>query len=166
MSQASNDRARWVPCDSRSDMQARTAGLPVIDTLETADANEWGYLQWDDGRCLQVGYADIGLAPQATASNDDIVVGINECLVAYRRADGARHFSYRMPFIFHEFLRTGDPLIARDELGFVGLAPDGAEKWSFFTTGPIARCQLTATHIDGETVEGEAFSFALPAQAS
>lgn len=84
MSQASTDFARWVPCDSRSDMQAR----------------------------------------------------------------------------------TGDPLIARDELGFVGLAPDGTEKWSFFTTGPIACCGLTPTHITGETVEGEKFSFTLPAETS
>lgn len=53
--------------------------------------------------------------------------GDNVITMAYRRADGARRFSYRMPFIFHEFLRTGDPLIARDELGFVGLAPDGAQ---------------------------------------
>ena len=162
MSRASIDSARWVPCGSRSDMQARTAGRAVIDTLETADANEWGYLQWNDGRCLQVGYANIGLAPQAAISNGDIVIGINECVAAYRRADGARHFSYRMPFAFHEFLRTGDPLIARDELGFVGLAPDGTEKWSFFTTGPIARCDLTPTHITGETLEGEEFSFTLP----
>lgn len=166
MSHTSTASARWVPCDSRSDMQARTARLAVIGTLETTDANEWGYLQRDDEQCLHVGYANIGLAPQTALSNDDIVVGINECVAAYRRADGARHFIYRMPFVFHEFLRTGDPLIVRDELGFVGLAPDGTERWSFFTTGPIARCNLTPTHITGETVEGEKFSFPLPAKTS
>ena len=38
-----------------------------------------------------------------------------------------------MPFIFHEFVKTDDLLIVRDELGFVGIAVDGSELWKFCT---------------------------------
>ncbi|SCU75047.1 conserved hypothetical protein [Cupriavidus necator] len=129
------DMLKWVACDYRSDMEARTSGEKVVGTLLTSDANTWGYFQTPEGWHLNVGYANIGLMPQAILAGPCMLVGINECLAGYDLSIGTARFFYRMPLVFHEFVQIGNPLIVRDEVGFVGIAPDGSELWKFCTEG-------------------------------
>ena len=91
-----------------------------------------------------------------------MIVGIDECLVGYVLLAGMEYFSYRMPFIFHEFVKTDDLLIVRDELGFVGIAVDGSELWKFCTEDIVESYVATSSNISGKTVDGLHFSFELP----
>jgi hypothetical protein len=156
------DILKWVPCDSRSDMEARASGEKVVGTLLTSDANTWGYVQTPEGGHLNIGYANIGLVPQAVLVGHRMLVGVNECLVGYDLSVGAKYFSYRMPLVFHEFIYAGDSLIVRDEMGFVGIAPTGSELWKFVTEGVIESYTITSSEIIGKTTEGSRFSFELP----
>jgi len=143
-------------------MEARTSGEKVVGTLLTSDANTWGYFQTAGGWHLDVGYANIGLVPQAVLVDQRMLVGVNECLVGYDLSVGTAYFSYRMPLVFHEFVEVGDPLIVRDEMGFVGIAPDGSELWKFGTEGGVESYTVTTSNISGKTTEGSRFSFELP----
>jgi len=149
----------WIPCDSPADLHARLAGRTVIGQVHTADANTWGYLEVADGRRVEIAYANTGLMPQAVLDGDDLLVGIGECLACFALSTATRRFLYRMPVLFHEFVQVGDPLIVRDELGFVGLARDGAEQWSFATEDLIASYTLAGRQIRGMTASGQAFAF-------
>jgi hypothetical protein len=156
------DMLTWVSCNSRSDMETRTLGQKVMGRLLTSDSNTWGYFQTVEGWYLNVGYANIGLVPQAALVGERMLVGINECLVGYDLSVGAAYFSYRMPLVFHEFVQIGDPLIVRDEIGFVGIAPDGSELWRFGTEGIVESYMITSSNISGKTMGGGRFSFELP----
>ncbi|QET05838.1 MULTISPECIES: hypothetical protein [Cupriavidus] len=153
---------KWVPCDSRSDMEARASGGKVLGTLLTCDANTWGYFQTLEGSHLNVGYANLGLVPQAVLDGQRMLVGINEYLVCYDLTIGIKCFSFRMPLVFHEFIEIGDSLIVRDEMGFVGIAQDGTELWKFGTEGVVESYMVTSSKISGKTTEGSRFSFELP----
>jgi hypothetical protein len=118
-------------------MEARTFGQNIVGTLRTSDSNTWGYFQTTGGWHLNVGYANIGLMPQAVLIDQRMLVGINERVVGYDLSVGTEYFSYRMPLVFHEFVEVNDPLIVRDEMGFVGIAPDGSELWKFGTEGGL-----------------------------
>ncbi|MGS0971334.1 hypothetical protein [Burkholderia glumae] len=155
------DMLKWVPCDSRSDMEARASGEKVVGTLLTSDANTWGYIQTPEGH-LNVGYANLGLVPQATLVRQRMLVGINECLVGYDLSVDTMYFSYRMPLVFHEFVEVGDSLIVRDEMGFVGIAQDGSELWKFGTEGVVESYTVTSSKISGNTTEGSRFSYEIP----
>jgi hypothetical protein len=156
------DMLTWVPCDSRSDMEARTSGKRVVGTLLTSDSNTWGCFQMAEGWYLNVGYADVGLMPQAVLIGQRMLVGVNERLVGYDLSAGKAYFSYRMPWMFHEFVEVCDRLIVRDEMGFVGLAPDGSELWKFVTEEVVESYTVTSSSISGKTTEGSLFSFELP----
>ena len=160
------DMLKWVPCDSHSDMEARASGEKVVGTLLTSDANTWGYIHTPDGWHLNIGYANIGLVPQAMLVGQRMFVGINECLVGYDLSVGATYFSYRIPLVFHEFVEIGDSLIVRDEMGFVGIAPDGRELWKFSVEGVVDRYMVTSSKISGNTTEGSSFSFEIPVTGS
>lgn len=156
------DMLTWVPCDSRHDMEARTFERKVVGSLLTSDSTAWGYFRTAEGWYLNVGYANIGLMPQAVLIGQRMLVGINECLVGYDLSIGAAYFSYRMPLVFHEFLAVGDPIIVRDEMGFVGIAPDGRELWRFGTEGVVESFVITSANIRGKTIAGAHFLFELP----
>ncbi|WP_338860684.1 hypothetical protein [Mycetohabitans rhizoxinica] len=154
---------RWMPCASYADMEAQGSKVLVIDTLKTDDTNRWGYFYTQNGAHINIGYADVGLIPQAVVIDGRVIVGISERLVGYDLFNNALYFSYRMPFIFHEFIEIGDSLlIVRDEMGFVGIAHDGAELWKFCTEGVISNFKVGSSNISGETVDGEGFTFKLP----
>jgi hypothetical protein len=147
-------------------MEARSSGEKVVGMLLTSDANTWGYILTPDDRHLNVGYANIGLAPQAMLVGQRMFVGINECLAGYDSSVGATYFSYRMPLVFHEFVEIGDSLIVRDEMGFVGVALDGRELWKFGTEGVVDSYTVTSSKISGSTTEGSDFSFEIPVTGS
>jgi hypothetical protein len=153
---------KWVPCDSRSDMEARASGENILGLLLTSDANTWGYIQTPDARHLNIGYANIGLTPQAVLVGQRMFVGINECLIGYDYFLGETYFSYRMPLVFHEFVEIGNPLIVRDEIGFIGIDPEGSELWKFCTEGIIENYTATPSKISGRTMDGSSFSFEIP----
>jgi len=156
------DMLRWIPCDSRSDMEARASGEKNVVTLLTADANTWGYIQTSEDWRLNIGYANIGLIPQSVVVGKRLFIGINECLVGYNLLNGAGCFSYRMPFVFHEFIKVDDSLIVRDEMGFIGLTLNGNELWKFGTESVIKSYAIVESKIIGKTIEGKCFLFNLP----
>ncbi|WP_156173965.1 hypothetical protein [Cupriavidus basilensis] len=131
-------------------------------TLLTCDVNTWGYVQTPEGSHLNVGYANLGLVPQAVLDGQRMLVGINECLVCYDLTIGIKCFSFRVPLVFHEFIEIGDSLIVRDEMGFVGIAQDGTELWKLGTEGVVESYTVTSSKISGQTTEGSRFSFELP----
>jgi hypothetical protein len=163
MTKVNFNTLQWVPCDSRADMEARgSQSVAVHGMLLTSDSNSWGYFQTPNNRQIHVGYANVGLLPQAVLFGDRVFVGINECLVGYNLSVDISCFSYRMPFIFHEFVEAGDRLVVRDEMGFVGLSMNGAELWKFCTSGIINRYSVTLSDISGEMIDGERFFFEIP----
>ena len=156
------DMLKWFPCDSRSDMEARTFGHKIAGTLLTSDPNTWGYFQALEDCRVNIGYANIGLIPQALLVDQRMIVGINECLVGYDLFANTLYFSYRMPLVFHEFVEVGDLLIVRDEIGFVGIASNGNELWEFCTEDVIKSYTVTSSNISGKTIDGLCFMFELP----
>lgn len=162
MTKATFDLLEWMPCDSRADMDARANERTVVGTLVASDPNSWGYFQTPDDQYLNVGYANVGLQPQAVVIGARVLVGINECLAGYDLCNRKSYFFYRMPFVFHEFVELDDPLIVRDEVGFIGLTAEGVEVWKFCTEEAINRYEVTPFSIVGETIDGTRFSFELP----
>jgi hypothetical protein len=157
------ESAHWMPCDSRSDMRSRTSGRSVLDELETSGANTWGYFEIPQGLQLNIGYADVGLEPKSVLVGDKILIGIDECLACYDISTHSKCFSYQMPWIFHEFVAIGDPLIVRDEMGFVCLTLEGKELWKFGTPGIIESYKVSMEQIIGKTTDGQSFVFDRPA---
>ena len=94
----------WVPCDSHSALVAR---LPpnACELLMTDSPNSWGYLVLDSDVIMPIGYADMGLLPLAVRHGERIFVGIDELLVGYDRPSRSILFKYKMPTVFHEFVR-------------------------------------------------------------
>lgn len=159
-------KLHWVACESRRDMDARIPEHSVVVVLQLSDTNTWGYFRMAERRYLEIGYANVGLIPQAIVVGERVFVGINECLAGYDSATGVQLFSYRMPFLFHEFIEIGGPLIVRDEMGFVGITVAGKELWSFCTEGTIDSYAITSSHISGKTSDGVSFSFEMPSTAA
>lgn len=50
-----------------------------------------------------------------------------------------------------------DPLLLRDEVGFVCVLLQGQEQWTYMVEGPIRDCHINGNVIVGETLDGEAF---------
>jgi len=151
----------WTSADSKSALTSYLADKDVAVKLETHDANTWGFFKLPIGKFLQVGYADLGLLPVATVVNDRLLVGIDELLAGYDSSTLEQVFLYRMPSIFHEFVSLSDPLIVRDEVGFVGISLDGTERWKYLTNGPIDDFEIVGNRIRATTIDGETFTFPL-----
>jgi len=150
----------WVPCESYA---ALVAALPknACELLTTSDANSWGYITFDSDAIIPIGYADIGLLPLGVKRGNRIFIGIDELLVGYCSSQAVL-FRYKMPTVFHEFVRFDqDGLIARDEIGFVGVSYDGDERWNF-CIDVIASYEIDRSTILGKTEEGESFKFTIP----
>lgn len=115
------------------------------------------------GKQLVIGYANLGLLPTIIAVADALVVGVDELLVRINKNTFERVFTYRMPTIFHEFLTSSDPIIVRDEVGFVCISASGKEQWRHLTSGPIEAFTMADGWLRGETIDGEGFALPIPA---
>ncbi len=162
MQTAQQSIGQWVPCDSCS---ALVAQLPknACELLTTDSPNNWGYVAFDLDVVIPIGYADIGLIPLAIRLGNRAFVGINELLVGYDCSSQTALFKYKMPTVFHEFVRFDrDGLIVRDEIGFVGVSYDGNERWNF-CIDIIGSYEINKSTILGKTGEGKNFKFVIPA---
>jgi hypothetical protein len=161
MQTAQQSNGRWVPCDSRNTLVAQ---LPpnACELLITESPNSWGYMVFDSNVIVPIGYADMGLLPVAVKHEDRIFVGIDELLVGYDGSSLSCLFKYKMPTVFHEFVRFDqNELIVRDEIGFVGISYAGDERWNF-CIDVIADYEINQSTILGKTEEGENFEFTIP----
>jgi hypothetical protein len=154
-------KGHWVLCDSRNALVAQLP-LNACDLLMTDCPNSWGYMVVESSVVVPIGFADVGLLPSAVKCGNRIFVGINELLVAYDLSSRSCLFKYKMPTIFHEFVRFDqDELIVRDEIGFIGISYAGEERWNF-CIDVISSYEIDQSTILGETEEGENFQFAIP----
>ena len=157
-----SETLEWVHCDSRSQLSAETESKITIGEISTADSNSWGYYNLSKNRCVKISYANVGLTPQSVVYDKYLFIGIDEVLVSYDLSKDIKVFTYRMPFIFQEFVSVGEALIVRDELGFIGLSKNGGESWKFITEGVIETFSVEPPKISGKTVDGETFSYLIP----
>lgn len=152
----------WVPCDSRRDLEARLAalrGVAVFPVIETEDANTWGYVKVVSGMpgALPVGYSDVGLTPAVTAANGVLLLGITELVAGIDLSTGAVAFRYRMPTVFHQFVRVDERgFLVQDEIGFVLLSRRGEELWRF-CKDLIEEYKLMGDELAVTTFEGDCF---------
>lgn len=157
-----SDEFSWVPCDSRSDLEARLAalrGVAVFPVIEAEDANTWGYVKVPAGRpaVLPVGYADVGLTPKVTIANGVLLLGIAELVAGIDISTGALAFRYRMPTVFHQFVRVDERgFLVQDEIGFVLLSRRGEERWRF-CKDLIQNYKLMGDELVVTTFEGDCF---------
>lgn len=161
MQTAQKSNGRWLPCDSRNSLIVKLP-LNTTEILVTDSPNSWGLMVFDPNVIIPIGYADMGLVPVAVKHGDRIFIGIDELLIGYDVSSGACLFKYKMPTVFHEFVRFDEnELIVRDEIGFVGISYAGDEHWNF-CIDVIARYKIDQKTISGETEEGENFEFTIP----
>jgi len=152
----------WNAVESKSALLSAIADKEVANELVTADPNSWGFFRLPSGKILVVGYADLGLSPVAVLFDSCLLVGVDEVLASFDMDTLQRQFAYRMPSVFHEFVSLADPIIVRDEIGFIGISKGGKECWSSLASGPIKRFAIEHGHILGETMDDEPFDFAIP----
>jgi len=163
MHTAQQSDGHWVPCDSRNTLVAQLSPN-VCELFMTDSPNSWGYMIFDSSVIVPVGYADMGLLPVAVKHGDRIFIGIDELLVGYDGAGCSCLFKYKMPTVFHEFVRFDqNELIVRDEIGFVGLSYAGNERWNF-CIDLITDYEINQANISGRTEEGESFKFTIPSE--
>ncbi len=152
----------WVPAESKSALGAILGSAGAASELVTEDPNTWGYFQLPNGKKLAIGYSNLGLRPAATTIGQNLIVGIDELLVGFHQDTLERIFTCRMPTVFHEFLSFSDPIVVRDEVGFVCVSVSGTERWRHLTNGPIAKFTMATGSLQGETIDGEKFTFSIP----
>lgn len=147
----------WISTASKSEaMSGIRADTPII---LADDENSWGFFRNEHNQKIVVGYADIGLKPQAASAGDTLFIGINELLVGIESESLAVKFRYKMPWLFHEFIQYDSSLLVRDEIGFVNIAKDGRELWERLTSSPIDVFRLEGSCIAGVTIDGDSFHF-------
>lgn len=158
-----SDHSSWVPCDSRNDLDGRLAafrGVTILPLVEAEDANTWGFVKvpTEEPAVLPVGYADVGLTPEVIVESGILLVGITELVAGVDLSTGALVFRYRMPTVFHEFVRIDESgVLVRDEIGFVLLSLDGQERWTF-CKDLIQDYELTGNELVVTTFDGERFT--------
>jgi hypothetical protein len=152
----------WVPVESKSALAAILGSDGAASELATEEPNTWGYLQLPNGKKLVIGYSDLGLRPAVISIGRKLFIGIDELLVGLHQDTLERIFTYRMPTVFHEFLSSVDPLVVRDEVGFICVSASGTERWRYLTNGPIQTFSMASGLLRGETIDGEKFSFSVP----
>ena len=155
---------KWTSCDSRNSLTAQLTPA-AYGLLVTDSPNSWGYITFDYDIIIPIGFADMGLLPIAIKHENKIFVGIDEVLAGYDEINSSCIFKYKMPTVFHEFVRFDqDELIVRDEVGFIGISYTGDEHWNY-CVGLIATYTIDQKKIVGETEEGEQFEFSIPDEA-
>ena len=158
------NKANWVNCNSRSDLEARLSRLAgrVFEASIVDESNTWGYIISENDIFIPVGFSDVGLAPKLHIHKNVALVGVSDILSGYNLDKGKLAFTYKMPTVFHEFaLFTDDDFIVQDEIGFVGLSYSGNEKWLKICDDIIATYNINDDSINGETLEGMKFNFAI-----
>jgi hypothetical protein len=151
----------WKSVESASELTELPAGGYLLAEIQTMDANRWGQFLFPNGMIIKVAYANLGLKPCAVLVGPRVIIGIDELLSCYDMETRRQVFCYRMPSVFHEFLIVDDPLVVRDEIGFVCITLDGHECWAHCTAGPIESFSISADRISGSTIDGDEFSFQL-----
>ncbi|WP_218080303.1 hypothetical protein [Anthocerotibacter panamensis] len=152
----------WTSVESKNALSNFLAKEGATSELATADPNTWGFFPLPNGKKLVVGYANLGLTPVATVVNGHLLIGINEILAGFDLNTLQRTFIYRMPSVFHEFVSLKDPVIVRDEVGFICISATGVERWALLTNGPINQFTIEGAFIRGVTIDDEPFKFAIP----
>lgn len=152
----------WTSVESKSALSGAIADQSVAGELMTENPRALGFFSLPGGKVLVVGYADLGLVPSAALSQSHLLVGIDEVLAGFDPVTHEQLFSYRMPTIFHEFISLADPIIVRDEIGFVGISSIGEERWCSLTDGPIKTFTVERGRIVGETIDDEPFVIPIP----
>ena len=161
----------WIPCESYSDMKTRIASLPgskCFEIIQAEDSRSWGFFALRKPHSktpvlLQpIGYADIGLPPEAVRFSNQLLIGVNEKIVVVDVTQGTETFTYRMPTIFHEFLSVNSSgILARDEIGFILLSWKGEERWRY-CKDIIDSYKISGNKISFSTIEGEHFHVHFP----
>lgn len=152
----------WISVESKSALSDAIADQSVAGELMTENPSAWGFFSLPGGKVLVVGYADLGLVPVAALSQSRLLVGVDEVLAGFDPVTNEELFLYRMPSVFHEFISLSDPIIVRDEIGFVGISSDGEERWCLLTSGPIKKFTVEHGLIVGETIDDESFAIPIP----
>lgn len=152
----------WNEVESKSTLTNVIVGAAVADEILTEDPKRWGFFKLPNENILIIGYANLGLSPVATLVGHRLFVGIDEVVACFDVNTLQRRFSYRLPTVFHEFISLSNRIIVRDEIGFVGISPEGEECWKFFTSGPIRKFFIEPNRVYGETIDDEPFEFAIP----
>lgn len=153
---------QWIAVESKSALVDALADELSKGELVTAEPNAWGFFRLPGGRALVIGYADLGLVPVAALIDNRLLVGIDEVVASFDVDTLRRQFSYCMPTVFHEFISLEDPIVVRDEIGFVGISAEGKARWSFLANGPINKFSIEHGRLHGETIDDEPFEFAIP----
>ncbi len=152
----------WTSVESKNALGSLLAKEGATNELATADPTTWGFFPLPNGKKLVVGYANLGLIPVAAVVNGHLLIGIDEILACFDLNTLQRTFTYRMPSVFHEFVSLNDPVIVRDEVGFICISATGVEIWAFLTNGPINQFTIEGAFICGVTIDDEPFKFAIP----
>ncbi len=161
----------WVPCDSLSDLEGRLAalrGVKILRLVQIEDANTWGFLTvpGEEPLVLPVGFVDVGLVPAAVLVNGLLLLGITELVVGIELSSGALAFRYRVPTVFHEFVRVDENgVLLQDEIGFVLLSLHGEEIWKF-SRDLIQDYKLTGNELEVTTLDGERFNIKVGAPSA
>ncbi len=158
------NKANWINCDSRSDLEARLFRLTgkVFEASIADESNTWGYIITENDIIIPIGFSNVGLVPKFYIHENVALVGVSGILSGYNLGTGKLTFTYQMPTVFHEFaLFTDDDFIVQDEIGFVGLSYSGNEKWSKIYDDIIETYNINNGSITGRTLEGTKFNFAV-----
>lgn len=151
---------QWICIESRDDLDSILNNNYKI--IEADNSNTWGYFQFGSGEIIPIGYENLGLRPMSVLLGDKAFIGINELLIGYDIHNKYEFFKYKMPTLFHEFVRFDKTeFIVRDEIGFVGISYMGDERWSFLID-IINTYSIKKSTITGVTIEGETFNILIP----
>jgi hypothetical protein len=161
MQTAKQLNGNWIPCESRNTLVAQMPPS-ACEILITDSPNSWGFIVFESNVFIPIGYAAMGLLPVAVKHENRIFIGIDELLIGYDEAGQFCLFKYKMPTVFHEFVRFDqDELIVRDEIGFVGISYAGKELWNY-CIDVIANYEIKESTILGKLDDGENFEFIIP----
>lgn len=152
----------WFPVESKYEILSINNYGQLRKELVTEDPNQWGFFRLPDGKMLIVGYANLGLLPMWKSMRGCVLVGIDEVLACISISTLEERFRYTMPSVFHEFISVDNLIVVRDEIGFVGISPEGSEVWKFLVGGPISEFHIEDKVICGRQIDGDSFRFLIP----
>lgn len=148
---------KWIPFESRYEMQSFSENSCKNIRVETNDPNSWGVFQVNKIINIEIGYNNIGLLPISLIICNCFVIGINEIVFFIDLIHGKILHKYIVPTIFHNFILYNERLILCDETGFVEISMDGKEKWKKIFPDIINSFSIRDGSIVGSTFDGENF---------
>jgi hypothetical protein len=147
---------------SRASIIAYAREENIADLIEESRSVNWGYFALPNSRLIIVGYNRTGLIPQAAIFDRHMYIGTGEFCVCYELRSGMRKFTFRMPFLFLDFVRFTPWLIVKNEIGFIGLNMMGEVSWSAILGDLIETYSLSGSRLEGRLLEGKAFDLKIP----